>query len=235
MDTFSTTGILSLLMAATPTVKAVLALLVLMSLGSWSIIIFKIFALTSARRRATDDLAVFQSSESLGEGMRTLSRNPDSPVYRAGTLGMNELRRLEADGMLSRDSLDMVMDNLRRTLRQGVSGQLGRLSRSLSFLATCANAAPFIGLFGTVWGIMHSFHMVGQMKTAALAAVAPGISEALVATAIGLAVAIPATIAYNTFLGLVQAVETELVAFAGVFLNMVQREMGKGRASVRED
>ena len=88
-----------------------------------------------------------------------------------------------------------------RVLRQGVTVELAKLSKSLPFLATCANATPFIGLFGTVWGIMNSFHSIGLMQSSALAAVAPVISEALVATAIGLAVAIPAVLAYNFFLG----------------------------------
>jgi biopolymer transport protein TolQ len=122
------------------------------------------------------------------------------------------------------------MGNLRRTLRQGLSMQLARLSTALPFLAICANAAPFIGLFGTVWGIMHAFQTIGQMQSAALAAVAPGISEALIATAIGLVVAIPATVAYNSFLGMIQAVETELSNFSSAFLNAVQRELPTGPA-----
>ena len=111
--------------------------------------------------------------------------------------------------------------------------ELGRLNRSLSVLATAANTAPFIGLFGTVWGIMNSFHAIGLMKSASLATVAPGISEALIATAIGLAVAIPATIAYNLFLGRLGGIETLLVNFAGAFLNRVQREINVQRGTPR--
>ncbi len=227
MESLPQTSILVLLAHATITVKFVLGLLVAMSLGSWSIIIYKYFLLAKARRAAADDHAVFVSGDSLGESMRTLARNQASPVYRVGAGGLNELRRLESSGLLTADRMGLVMNNLRRVLRSGVSSQLKVMTANLPFLATCANAAPFIGLFGTVWGIMHSFQTIGQMQSAALATVAPGISEALVATAVGLAVAIPATIAYNFFLGIVQVVETELVNFAGAFLNTVQRELSK--------
>lgn len=227
METLPQTSVLVLLTHATITVKFVLAMLVCMSLGSWSIIIFKYFLLARARSMAADDHAVFLSGDTLGESMRTLSRNQTSPVYRVGAGGLNELRRLESAGLLTCDHMGLVMNNLRRVLRSGVSSQLKVMNASLPFLATCANAAPFIGLFGTVWGIMHSFQTIGQMQSAALATVAPGISEALIATAVGLAVAIPATIAYNYFLGLIQVVETELVNFAGAFLNTVQRELSK--------
>ena len=104
-----------------------------------------------------------------------------------------------------------------------------RLSSSLSFLATAANTAPFIGLFGTIWGIMHTFHCIGAMKSASLATVAPGISEALIATAFGLAVAIPATVGYNIFVGKLGDLESKLVNFAGMFLNRVHRELNANK------
>ena len=104
---------------------------------------------------------------------------------------------------------------------------------AMTFLATAANTAPFIGLFGTVWGIMSTFHAIGAMKSASLATVAPGISEALIATAMGLLVAIPATIGYNTFHGRLGVLETRLVNFAGMFLNRVQRELNAHRAVSR--
>ena len=103
----------------------------------------------------------------------------------------------------------------------------------LPILATTANTAPFIGLFGTVWGIMNSFHSIGLSKSASLATVAPGISEALVATAIGLAVAIPATVGYNMFLSKLGQLDTLLGNFAGYFLNRVQREINSHRTAQR--
>lgn len=113
--------------------------------------------------------------------------------------------------------------------------EMTRLTSSLSFLATSANTAPFIGLFGTVWGIMNTFHAIGAMKSASLATVAPGISEALIATAMGLLVAIPATIGYNTFHGSLGVLETRLVNFAGMFLNRrpARAERPPGRVQKR--
>jgi biopolymer transport protein TolQ len=139
-------------------------------------------------------------------------------------MAVREYRQLENADLDREAKRRLVKDTLRRILRQGVNAEMKRLSRSLPFLATCANAAPFIGLFGTVWGIMHAFHSIGQSQSAALATVAPGISEALVATAIGLGVAIPATIAYNFFLGMLGEVEVEMINFAGAFLNRVERD-----------
>jgi biopolymer transport protein TolQ len=225
MDILPQTGIFSLLAHATLTVKFVLALLVAMSLGSWAIIIYKIAVLVKARKQAVADLGMFRATEPLGDAMRRLSRRAESPVYKVGARAMNEIRRLEAAGLLKARHTPVVMQNLDRALSEGVNSQLENLSRSLSFLATCGNSAPFIGLFGTVWGIMHSFHTIGKMKSAALAAVAPGISEALVATAVGLAVAIPATIAFNSFSGMIGTIETELKNFSAEFMNSVQREL----------
>jgi len=215
-------GVLELVSQATLVVKFILGMLVCMSLFSWYIIFSKIISLSMARKKIARNLSSFQDAEGLRAAIKLMGRDTHSPAYQVAVEGVNELNRMED---YSEDRLQIIMDNLRRALRQGVTTQLAGLSSSLSFLGTCASAAPFIGLFGTVWGIMHSFHTIGQMKTAALATVAPGISEALVATAIGLGVAIPATVAYNAFLGMLSEVESELVSFAGVFLNRVQREL----------
>lgn len=231
MDAMPQIGIFAMLAHATLTVKVVLGLLIAMSLTSWSVILFKYFSLSNARKRAGHDVRMFQSASSLEEGMRLLSQNQSSPVYQSGIPAMNELRKLDSAGIVCESDTCIVIDNLDRALKQGVGGQLSQLSGSLAYLATCGNSAPFIGLFGTVWGIMHSFHSIGQMKTAALAAVAPGISEALVATAVGLAVAIPATIAYNFFLGMLSGIETELKGFSGAFLNAAQRQISTSTQS----
>ena len=154
-----------------------------------------------------------------------LGGDPDSPLYTVAHEGVTEFNRSKEAG----NSEDVVVDNVRRALRQGVDMEMTRLTSSLSFLATSANTAPFIGLFGTVWGIMNTFHAIGAMKSASLATVAPGISEALIATAMGLLVAIPATIGYNTFHGSLGVLETRLVNFAGMFLNRVQRELNAHR------
>ncbi len=226
MDTFTPHGGLGgMLASATPTVIFVLSILAVMSVGCWSIIFVKLFTLSSAKRESIRDYTRFQEADSLRSAMQALGQSRRSPAYHVGRLAFAELLRMEEADIGPAEKGRIAMDNIRRVLRQGVTQELGKLSKALPFLATCANATPFIGLFGTVWGIMNSFHSIGLMQSAALAAVAPGISEALIATAIGLAVAIPAVLAYNFFLGYMQAIERELVNFAGAFLNRIHREV----------
>ena len=205
--------------------KFVLGLLVLMSVGSWALMIQKWLSLGSAHTKADDGLGKFERARDLREAVQSLGSDPASPLYYVAHQGVLEFNRSKELG----NSSDVVVDNVRRALRQGVGTELARLHHSLSLLATTANTAPFIGLFGTVWGIMHSFQSIGMLKSASLATVAPGISEALVATAIGLAVAVPATVGYNIFLGRLSEIDTKLVNFAGVFLNRVQRELNAQR------
>ncbi len=210
---------------ATVVVKFVIVLLVAMSLISWSIIFYKIKSLRRARRQAVQDFKRFQAAPDLGSAVQILARGPDSPLYPLAYQAVAELKRLEGAVMPAAQKSRIAMDNLRRVLRQNINLSLENLTATLPFLATCASTAPFIGLFGTVWGIMHSFHAIGVTKSASLATVAPGLSEALLVTAIGLAVAIPASIAYNFFRGVLGSIEVELVNFAGAFLNRVQREL----------
>jgi biopolymer transport protein TolQ len=225
MDMLSQLGFWSMVSGATLVVKSVLLLLGAMSLGSWTIIFYKWIQLVGVRRRAVRDFDEFEATADLAKGVEVLRNAKDSPLYPIAFGALAEMRQLEKSALHPSLLFRVSGENLERILKQGVSKQLGQLASTLSFLGTCANAAPFIGLFGTVWGIMHSFHSIGLQKTAALAAVAPGISEALVATAIGLGVAIPAAIAYNAFLGLLNGIETELSAFTGSFMNRAQREL----------
>lgn len=210
---------------ATMVAKIVLALLVLMSIGSWALMIQKFFSLNAANDKAFKGLERFDKAANLRDAVQSVGSDPASPLYFIAHQGVAEFNRSREMGNAS----DVVVDNVRRALRQGAASEMARLQRSLSFLATTANTAPFIGLFGTVWGIMNSFHSIGLSKSASLATVAPGISEALVATAIGLAVAIPATVGYNLFLGKVSQVDTILANFTSSFLNRVQRELNAHR------
>lgn len=218
MDNFD---IFSVLSQATMVAKLVLLVLGVMSVTSWSLIIYKFFFLTSARKKAHLGIQRFTDARDLRDAVNSLAHDASSPVFHVAQQGVAEFNRLRDAG----NSEEVAADNVRRSLRQGVSEAMINLNASLSFLATTANTAPFIGLFGTVWGIMHSFHQIGMKKTAAIATVAPGISEALIATALGLFVAIPATVGYNLFLSKLAVIESELVNFAGVFLNRVQREI----------
>lgn len=205
--------------------KAVLALLLVMSITSWGLMIQKFIALNAAGRKALSGIDGFEKAANLREAVQSLGADPSSPLYYIAHQGVLEFNRSKELG----NSSEIVVDNVRRALRQGVGSELARLQSSLSLLATTANTAPFIGLFGTVWGIMSSFHSIGMLKSASLATVAPGISEALVATAIGLGVAVPATVGFNVFMGKLAQVDTLLVNFAGVFLNRVQRELNAHR------
>ena len=214
-------GFLDIILEATLVAQLVMLLLVAMSISSWTMIVYKWVTLSSARKKAAAGLERFTNARDLREAVQSLGGDVSSPLYHVAQQGVAEFNRLKEAG----NSGDVVSDNVRRALRQGVSEAMDRLGSSLSFLATAANTAPFIGLFGTVWGIMYSFHQISQLKSASIATVAPGISEALIATAVGLFVAIPATVGYNSFLSAMQHIEGELVNFAGVFLNRVQREL----------
>jgi biopolymer transport protein TolQ len=218
-------GFLGMIMGATLGVQIVLAFLACMSLWSWTIIFSKLMLYRRTKRLVIHGTAQFNEAADLSEGLQRVSRDESSPLGKVGMLAVGEFRKLERADVDRERKRMLVKDTLRRVLRQGVNEEMRRLSSSLSFLATCANAAPFIGLFGTVWGIMHAFHSIGLSQSAALATVAPGISEALVTTAIGLVVAIPATIAYNYLLAELGEVETEMVNFAGSFLNRIEREV----------
>ena len=206
--------------------KLVLVLLLFMSISSWALMIQKALALSAAYKKSRIGTENFERAAKLREAVQSLGGDPASPLYFVSHQGVLVFNSSMDMGNTS----DVVVDNVRRALRQGVASEEARLERSLSILATTANTAPFIGLFGTVWGIMSSFHSIGMLKSASLATVAPGISEALVATAIGLAVAVPATIAYNMFLGKLDSIETRLINFAGIFLNRVQREVNVHRS-----
>ncbi len=210
---------------ATLVAKLVLLLLVCMSVTSWTLIIQRYLALSAAAKKAKLGLERFTEAKDLREAVQSLGGDMSSPLYHVAQQGVAEFNRLKESG----NTGSVVIDNVRRSLRQGVSESMARLSSSIAFLATAANTAPFIGLFGTVWGIMYSFQKIGEQKSASLATVAPGISEALIATAVGLFVAIPATVGYNMFLNMIGKLEGELVNFAGVFLNRVQREINAAR------
>ncbi len=209
--------------------QAVLLLLVLMSIGSWGLMIQKYFALSAANSKSLKGIERFDNAANLRDAVQSLGADPSSPLYYIAHQGVQEFNRSKELG----NSSEVVVDNVRRALRQGAASEMTRLQKSLAVLATISNTAPFIGLFGTVWGIMNSFHSIGMLKSASLATVAPGISEALVATALGLAVAVPATVGYNLFIGKLEQVDTLLVNFAGFFLNRVQREINAQRPNTR--
>lgn len=222
-ETASFSDIWNMIIGAGPIVQAVMLVLLLFSIVSWAIIIFKSNQLGKARKHSYYFLDLFWKSRSLANIYNESSSFESSPVaqiFRVGYQELGRVRKAKAEGVHG-------MDNVHRALRRAAAAESTRLSRALSFLATTGNTTPFIGLFGTVWGIMGSFHSIGQKGAANLAVVAPGISEALVATAAGLAAAIPAVVAFNYFNSRVRVLESEMTNFVSDFLNILERDMLK--------
>jgi biopolymer transport protein TolQ len=219
-------------MKATPVVKGVLVLLVLMSVASWYVIVYKGLALRRARRESTQFLETFWQSKRLDEIFSTserLTRSPVSQVFRAGYIELTKQKggkgeKGEIDNMHDRMG---DLESIERALRRAASAESIHLGSLTSFLATTASAAPFVGLFGTVWGIMDSFINITRAQNATLLTVAPGIAEALIATAIGLVAAIPAVMAYNFFSSRIHVLEADMDNFGNDFLNIVKRHFFK--------
>ncbi len=216
---------------AGPMVKFVMLLLLVFSLVSWTIIIMKHLSYKKARAETGFFLDTFWKSKNLADAYKSAKEMLDSPEASIFVFGFNELQKLGRKRVSksgAEDTLEMQlasMDNLKRALRKAENGQLARLGRYLSFLATTGSATPFIGLFGTVWGIMTSFQDIGMRGSASLAVVAPGISEALIATAAGLAVAIPSVIFYNYYSNKLAELENDMQGFSADFLNLVERDL----------
>ena len=205
---------------ATIVSKCVLVLLLFMSLASWAFMFAKHLALKSARRRVLSGLHGAERAQELRDILRLVARDSSSPLYNITSGAIDEFNRLSRTGDIER----LASENVRRALHFGIAGEIARLKSSLALLATAANTAPFIGLFGTVWGIMQSFTAIAQMKSVSLATVAPGIAEALVATAVGLFVAIPAVCGYNVFRARLSEIEGLCINYGGHLLNRLQQE-----------
>ncbi len=224
-------SILQMIIDAGPMVKFVMLLLLGFSLVSWTIIFMKHLSYKKAKAETEFFQDSFWKSKNLADAYKTAKEIPDSPAASIFILGFNELQKLGRSRQAKQgaeETLEMQlasMDNLKRTLRKAEGKQMARLGRYLSFLATTGSATPFIGLFGTVWGIMTSFQDIGMRGSASLAVVAPGISEALVATAAGLAVAIPAVIFYNYYSNKLADMENDMQGFSADFLNLVERDL----------
>ena len=215
---------MDLILGAGPVVKLVLAILVYFSVVSWAIIFYKFLVIQRAAKASTQFVAFFWATKRLDLIAQDVNNYDHSPLAALFREGYQELLRSQksADGDEGGGEF-RVADNVGRALRRATTLETQRLERYLTFLATTGSAAPFIGLFGTVWGIMDSFRSIGATGSASLAVVAPGISEALVATAIGLVAAIPAVIGYNHFVNKVNIITGEMDNFSQEFINIVQR------------
>ena len=222
-------GALDAILQASFVVQLTLLILVSLSVVVWAIAILK-FKQFSALAKANERfLAHFWKATSLDNLYSDFENHKRSPLARVFRAGYLELQKLA--GQKKSDSMMQMQlsgsDNLERELRKAVDLEVAHLESKLTILATTGSTGPFIGLFGTVWGIMTSFHKIGQTGSASLAVVAPGISEALIATAIGLAAAIPAVVLYNHFIAQIRKQEMALNNFSTDFLNIVKRNFFK--------
>lgn len=226
-------SILDMVTHAGPVGQLVMLTLLIFSLASWTIVIMKARLFKKVRLDSEDFLESFWNSSNLNEANTAAAEYEYSPQASVFIAGFSELQKINKirnrkDDSRGNETLEMqlaTMDNLKRAVRKAESQKLSQLGSNLPFLATTGSATPFIGLFGTVWGIMASFHDIGQRGSASLAVVAPGISEALIATAAGLAVAIPAVIFYNYFSNKLDLVDGQVSNFSTDFLNLVERDL----------
>ncbi len=225
-------GALHMMLQAGPMVKFVLLVLLLLSVSSWCVIFMKFRATRKAKKESQSFITFFRQRKSYAALYKESQLLQDShlgEVFRQGYMELNRLSRFaESKGLQGlKSNRDVIVENVDKAMQKGIRAERQRFERFLPLLATTASTAPFIGLFGTVWGIMTSFQAIGIMGAANLAVVAPGISEALVATAIGLGVAIPAVIAYNHFSNAIRIMENEMIYFAEDFLDIIKRDLVK--------
>jgi biopolymer transport protein TolQ len=228
-------NILDLVFHAGLVVKIVLLILLTFSIVSWAIIFYKFRLIGRAKKESEVFVRLFRRSKRLDavfNPSKNLLSSPLANIFRAGYLELTakpEVASNPDSSDLPAISTDLGgIDNIKRTLRMATASEVTRLERALPFLATTASTAPFIGLFGTVWGIMDSFRGIGVTGSASLAIVAPGIAEALVATAAGLAAAIPAVVAYNYYINRIRILVTETENFSQEFLNIIERKYFNG-------
>jgi biopolymer transport protein TolQ len=216
------TGFLHLISQASPMAQLVLLMLLMASILCWAIIFTKWRSLKTASSENSGFLKIFWQSKSIEEIFHKSDKYGRSPVASVFKSGFKELEKFTNAKSSLREE---AVDNITRALARQSNAEIASLEKHLSWLATTASAAPFVGLFGTVWGIMNSFQNIGASGAANLAVVAPGIAEALIATAAGIGAAIPAVIAYNHFAGQVKRQAIDIDGFSQDFLNIVQRSV----------
>ncbi len=223
-------GLLYMLTDAGPVVKFVMLLLLFFSIITWAIVFIKFRYIRKAFRESADFTEIFWQCRTLADAFAKAKALRTSPVARIFITTYMEMARSgkkEGKAFKTEASHLQTMGSIQRTLRRSIGVEIRRFRQLVPFLATVGNTAPFIGLFGTVWGIMHTFQGIGLSGSASLAVVAPGISEALIATAAGLAAAIPAVIAYNYFTDRIRILDSELESFSSDLLNIIERDMQK--------
>lgn len=212
-------------------VKFVLLLLLVFSVVSWAIIFLKFRYYRNIKKENESFNSDYLKSTKLSDVMpaaKKYNHSTTAEVFRVGYTELTKVTKASKDSAPAGEEPSLSsLDNVERSLNNACSSQMTKLESALGFLATTGSASPFIGLFGTVWGIMDTFKGIGARGSATLAVVAPGISEALIATAAGLAAAIPAVIFYNYFLNRTKTMVQEMENFSAEFLNIVERYLGR--------
>ena len=218
-------SIVNLILHASWVVQGVVALLIGVSVASWAAILRKIVALKKVQQLNEEFDREFWSGTSLNDLTASAVQNAKNsgPMERIFASGMREYQKLRERRILDAGTL---MDGARRAMRASYQREVDAIEANLSFLATVGSVSPYVGLFGTVWGIMHAFTGLAALEQVTLASVAPGIAEALVATAIGLFAAIPAVVAYNRFAHDIDRIANKLETFIEEFSNILQRNLG---------
>ncbi|MES2192133.1 MAG: protein TolQ [Pseudomonadota bacterium] len=218
-------SIVSLILHASWVVQGVVALLVGVSIASWAAIFRKIISIKRIQKLNEEFDRDFWSGTSLNDLFASATQNAkhSGSMERIFASGMREYQKLRERRITDAGTL---LDGARRAMRAGYQRELDAIEANLSFLATVGSVSPYVGLFGTVWGIMHAFTGLAALEQVTLATVAPGIAEALVATAIGLFAAIPAVVAYNRFAHDIDRIANKLETFIEEFSNILQRNLG---------
>jgi biopolymer transport protein TolQ len=220
-------SILTLVLHASWVVQLVMALLVGVSIASWAVIFRKTGTIRKAQRQNDEFERGFWSGSSLTELLEQAQKHAKQggPMERVFASGMRECQKLQERRIKDPSA---QLDGARRAMRASYQREMDAIESNLSFLASVGSVSPYVGLFGTVWGIMHAFTGLASLTQVTLATVAPGIAEALVATAIGLFAAIPAVVAYNRFARDIDRVAIKLETFIEEFSNILQRNLGQG-------
>lgn len=213
-------GLLGLISSSGPVAKVVVLVLLFFSVLSWTIFLYKWKQLASVENDGDKFLRIARDSDSFKRLTTMYADNPESPFYKLLVGAYKEINTRQKEGHSEAREVLPAVENV---LRITVAEESGRLERKLSFLATTANTAPFIGLFGTVWGIMDSFREIGLRGTTSLAVVAPGISEALITTALGLATAIPAVLFYNYHTNRLRGISSKMENASAYIINLINR------------
>lgn len=218
-------SIMTMVMGSGPVVLGVLIVLVILSLWSWTLTISKFLQFRKAQEHSEKFQEIFWETKNLSKIDEMCERMSGSPLIQVFSSGYKELRSIARNREENKDESNRKAEigSLQMALKRAEFDEARRLERGIIFLATVASAAPFIGLFGTVWGIMNAFTGLSSMQSTTLQAVAPGISEALVATAIGLAAAIPAAVAYNYFSVAMKNFKESMYRFSEEFVNVAER------------